>query len=305
VSARLDFATDGQNWPHRSASRFVEAAGLRWHVQDFGSQHSDHDSNQEPILLLHGTAAATHSWRGLAPLLARTHRVVAVDLPGHGFTERLPHAPNSLPNMARATAQVLAALNVAPGAAIGHSAGAAILIRMAADGALPAATTLIGLNAALMPYGGFPGRLLMPLARGLAGSPLLTRVFAWRAADLSSVERVLTSTGSKIEKDGLELYATLFRNAGHVAAAMDMMAHWDLDGMPRLIAELRHRLVLVACGGDQAVRAEDAFDIQKRAPAVHVEFVRGLGHLAHEEQPVTIAAVVEKHLNRAAVPSSA
>ncbi len=294
MSARLDFATDGLDWPHRTASRFVEAAGMRWHVQAFGA----HDRRRDPILLVHGTAAATHSWRGLAPLLARDHPVLALDLPGHGFTDRLPGAPNALPNMARATAELLATLNVVPSCAIGHSAGAAILIRMAADGALPTATRLIGINAALMPYGGFPGRLLMPVARTLAASPLLTRVFAWRAADLSSVERVLTSTGSVIDKEGLELYATLFRNPGHVAAAMDMMAHWTLDDMPRLIAGLRQRLVLIACGGDQAVRAEDAFEIQKRAPDVRVAFMRGLGHLGHEEQPSAIAAVVEKHMSR-------
>jgi magnesium chelatase accessory protein len=297
VTARLDFATDGLGWPHRSASRFVEAAGMRWHVQEFGAR----DRRRDPILLVHGTAAATHSWRGLAPMLARDHPVLTLDLPGHGFTDRLPGAPNSLPNMARATAELLRTLNVAPSCAIGHSAGAAILIRMAADGALPVATPLVGINAALMPYGGFPGRLLMPVARTLAASPLLTRVFAWRAADLSSVERVLTSTGSTLDKDGLELYATLFRNPGHVAAAMDMMANWDLDDMPRLIAGLRHRLVLIACGGDQAVRAEDAFEIQKHAPAVRVEFVRGLGHLGHEEQPATIAGVLETHVAGAVV----
>jgi magnesium chelatase accessory protein len=294
MTERLDFATDGRTWPHRDASRFVEAAGVRWHIQEFGQQFGRRD----PVLLLHGTAASTHSWRGLAPLLARHHPVLALDLPGHGFTGRLPGQPNSLPNMARATAELLRALKIMPTCAIGHSAGGAILIRMAADGALPPTTQLIGINAALLPYGGFPGRLLMPLARTLAASPLLTRVFAWRANDPSSVERVLTSTGSKIEKDGIELYATLFRNSGHVAAAMDMMAHWDLDDMPRTIAHLRQHLLLIACGGDQAVRAEDAFEIQKRAPAVQVEFVRGLGHLAHEEQSATIAAVLEKHLSR-------
>ena len=39
------------------------------------------------LLLLHGSGAATHSWRDLAPLLARDFRVIAPDLPGHGFTE--------------------------------------------------------------------------------------------------------------------------------------------------------------------------------------------------------------------------
>ena len=69
----------GRDWPNRAASRTVRAAGLNWHVQVMGSG---------PVLLLaHGTGAATHSWRGLAPLLAQHFTVVAPDLPGHGYTE--------------------------------------------------------------------------------------------------------------------------------------------------------------------------------------------------------------------------
>ena len=74
----LDWDRDGQNWPHRQASRFVEAGGIRWHVQIMG---------QGPVmLLLHGTGAASHSWRDIMPLLAAQFTVVVPDLPGHGFT---------------------------------------------------------------------------------------------------------------------------------------------------------------------------------------------------------------------------
>ncbi len=52
---RPDWAVEGRDWPHREASRFVEAAGLRWHVQEFGSPDAP------TLLLLHGTGAATHS----------------------------------------------------------------------------------------------------------------------------------------------------------------------------------------------------------------------------------------------------
>ncbi len=60
---RLRLDRDGKDWPLRDTSRFVEAGGLRWHVQMLG---------RGPVLLLvHGAAAATHSWRDLAPMLAR------------------------------------------------------------------------------------------------------------------------------------------------------------------------------------------------------------------------------------------
>ena len=56
----------------------VSAGGLNWNVVEAG---------QGPVVLLvHGTAASVHSWRDVIPLLATTHRVIAMDLPGHGGT---------------------------------------------------------------------------------------------------------------------------------------------------------------------------------------------------------------------------
>ncbi len=78
--------------PTVNASRFVEAAGIRWHVQRMGEG--------PPLLLIHGTGAATHSWRALLPLLAQHFDVIAPDLPGHGFTQSPPSHRLSLPGMA-------------------------------------------------------------------------------------------------------------------------------------------------------------------------------------------------------------
>ena len=60
---------EGRDWPNREASRFVMAGGLRWHVQVAG-QGPD-------LVLVHGTAAATHSWRDVLPLLAKRRNVTS------------------------------------------------------------------------------------------------------------------------------------------------------------------------------------------------------------------------------------
>ena len=284
MTERLDWDTDGGDWPNRNASQFVRAGGIRWHVQTFG--------RGPPLLLIHGTAASTHSWRLLAPLLARTHSVLACDLPGHGFTDSLPGRVLSLSTMAKAVSELLQAMDFEPDWAIGHSAGAAILIRMCRDGGLKPSGGIIGLNAALQPFGGVSGRLFSPLARLLAASPLVAKLCNWRAGDVAAVDRVITGTGSKLDPTGLELYARLFRNPVHVAAALNMMANWNLDSMADDIAHLQYRLLLVACSGDLAVPAESAFQIRDHAAAVTVELVRGLGHLAHEEQPDVVAALL-------------
>ena len=87
-----DWDEDGRDWPNREASRVVSAGGLRWHVQVLGTGPT--------LLLVHGTGAATHSWRDLAPRLARRFTIVAPDLPGHGFTSSPGDDRMSMPAMA-------------------------------------------------------------------------------------------------------------------------------------------------------------------------------------------------------------
>src|ERR1700761_4206969 len=135
---------DGLGWPNRSASTFVKAAGVHWHVQRMGEG--------PPLLLIHGTGASTHSWRGLIPLLAPQFDVIAPDLPGHGFTSSPPSHRLSLPGMAADVSRVAGTTGVQPDIPVGPPAGAAILARMCLDGTMPP-RLLVSLNGAFMPFG--------------------------------------------------------------------------------------------------------------------------------------------------------
>lgn len=280
MTERLDWERDGSDWPNRNASRFVTAGGLRWHVQQMGSGPA--------VLLLHGTGAATHSWRGLAPMLAPHFSVVAPDLPGHGFTEAPPRRQLSLPGMAAAVTALLHAIAVVPALAVGHSAGAAILARMCLDGVI-APQHLVSVNGALLPLGGMPGRLFSPIAKLLALNPLVPRLFAWRASDHAAVERLISGTGSTIEPQGVELYRRLVSNPGHAAAALGMMANWDLRPLEHDLPRLKTPLVLVSGSRDRTLPPSEVERVRALLPAAKVISLPGLGHLAHEEQPRTIA----------------
>jgi magnesium chelatase accessory protein len=281
--ARPDWTRDGLDWPNRAASRFVEAGGLRWHVQIMG---------RGPVLLLvHGTAASTHSWRDLLPLLARHFTVVAPDLPGHGFTSVPPAHRLTLPGMARALAALVGALDVAPALAVGHSAGAAILLRMTLDGAI-APRAVIGLNAALLPLGDAHAALFSRLARLLAGLPFVPRLFAWQASRRAVAERLLTDTGSRVDRRGVDLYARLFRYPSHIGSALRMMANWDLQPLLRDLSHLAVPLLLVVGMEDRAIPPHQARQVQDRLPAARILRLQGLGHLAHEEDPARVAQLI-------------
>jgi len=286
----LNWDRDGLDWPNRAASKFVPAGGLRWHVEDMGSG---------PVaLLLHGTGASTHSWRKFAPILAQRFRVIAIDLPGHGFSEWPPRTSHlTLPHMAQAIAALLNVLHVKPEIGIGHSAGAAILCRMALDHRIEP-KAIISLNGAFMPFGGPASQFFGGIAKLLFLNPFVPRFFTWHAYDNKTVSRLITGTGSEIDAEGLALYAKLFRNPSHVAAALGMMANWDLDTLSRELPKLKTKLTLIAANKDKAVPPDVAFKVQDLVPGSKVILLRNLGHLAHEEKPGEVAEFVFSEASR-------
>lgn len=283
MSGELDWERDGRTWPNRETSSRVRANGLLWHVQSSG---------EGPILLLlHGTGASTHSWRDLAPALARHFTVVAPDLPGHAFTSAPPARRLSLAGMAADVKALLEALGASPALAAGHSAGAAILCRLALDGGI-APKGIVSLNGALLGFGGLAGRVFSPLAKVLAANPLTPRFLVSTMSGRRSVERLLAETGSTIDERGIALYTRLVESPVHVGAALGMMANWDLAGLERDLPRLRVPLFQIVGGNDRSIPPSAAYRVRTLVPGATVDERRGLGHLAHEERPEETAELV-------------
>lgn len=290
-----DWEREGLDWPNREASQFVQASGLRWHVQIMG---------QGPVLLLvHGTGSATHSWRDLAPRLAERFTVVAPDLPGHGFTQSPPKAAGlSLPGMAGGLAALLGVLGIKPDLAVGHSAGAAILARLCLDGPM-SPRALVSLNGALLPLHGLASAWFAPAARIFASNPLLIRVFAWRAQEPNAVEQLFATTGSALDPDGIRYYSRLISTPSHVASTLGMMANWDLMPIKRDLPGLRTPLVLVSAERDATIRPADALEVGALVPGSEVIDMPDVGHLAHEERPDRVAELIGEIARRFALAS--
>ena len=282
---------DGRDWPNRESSQFVEAGGLQWHVQRLG---------QGPcLLLLHGTAAATHSWRDLAPLLAPHFTLIAPDLPGHGFTSSLPPRRVSLVRFSEALQALLKKLQLSPDVVLGHSAGAAIALRMALDGSI-APRAIFSLNGALLPLGDEHAAFFTRAARVMVGLPFVSKLCAWRASKQEVAAKLLRDAGSDIGPRGVELYTRLFGYPGHIRAALMMMAQWELRPLLRDLPRLTPSLFLLVGSRDRAVPPMQARRIQAILPAARIITLEGLGHLAHEEAPTRVADTLIKEWSRLA-----
>lgn len=83
-----------------------------------------------PIVLVHCFTCSIDWWDGMIPLLAREHRVIAIDLLGHGGSEK-PTSSYSIPEQADLVAAALGRLGVREAEVVGHSLGGPVSIALA------------------------------------------------------------------------------------------------------------------------------------------------------------------------------
>lgn len=284
-----DWRAHGSSWPLHETSEFRQVGRFVWHVQRTGSGPT--------MLLLHGTGAGTHSWAPLIKRLQDAFSLIAVDLPGHGFTVTPRGFTPSLPNMARALNELLKDLDLVPDIVVGHSAGAAIAIHMAATQADPA-KMLFSINGALKPFPGLM-RLIAPVTAKAAAFGGVASYFVSRnASGVSRVRNLVKSIGSDPDQVDIAPYSILLQSRGHIQGALQMMAHWDLSTILRDCRRLEMPISFIVGGSDQAVPPRVSEHAAGQAQRGTYLELPGLGHLAHEEAPDKVAALIRQNWDR-------
>jgi magnesium chelatase accessory protein len=276
----MDWQAHRHDWPHAELSWFVEAGGVRWHVQQAGHQGPQ-------VLLIHGTGASGHTWRDLLWPLAANAKVLSVDLPGHGFSSLAAGQGMSMSGMAVSLNALMQKLKVAVDICIGHSAGAAIAARMVVDHSLTP-QALIGINPAWLPLPGLAGLLFPPTAKLLALTSYVPQWFAKQASSPGMLDKLLESTGSVLDDQGKSLYAKLVADPEHAQGALKMMAAWDLTVGSSMLRQLRCPVHILAGENDRAVPTAQAQQALALLSNGHLERWAGYGHLVHEEAPLKV-----------------
>lgn len=273
---------DAKNWPLTQHSRRVLCRPHRWHVQEHG--HGD------TILLIHGAGGATQSFRHLFPLLAQDHHVVAIDLPGQGFTQLGAQQRCGLDHMAEDLLALIRQESWTPDRIVAHSAGVAIALRLCELGLRPR-NGIVGINAALGNFKGVAGWLFPIMAKTLAATPFSASLFA-ATTTRNSVRNLINGTGSHLQSEGLDLYYRLARDRGHVDGTLSMMAQWSLDGLLQRLGQIHTTIHLVTGLNDKAVPPQVSRDAVAKLSHGYLTEIPDLGHLAHEEDAQKIADLI-------------
>lgn len=281
----LDWGRDGPHWPGAHQSRFVDAAGVRWHVREAAGPTA-----QAPLaLLIHGAGGAGVTFDPLIAVLAAHFQILAPDLPGHGFSGAAGASRMSTTALSAALARLLEHMGASPSLVIGHSAGSALLGRMLLDGQLEP-RLFVGLGAALKPLPGAAGVVGPAMAKMLTLNPAAPWLLSAAALNSTAADGLLRAVEPNPSAAQRRIYARLLSSPGHVAGTLALLAAWDPGPVWTALPSLETPLLLLHGGADGAIPSREASLAAERAPLARAEILPGLGHLAHELRPDLIGA---------------
>ena len=275
-------------------------------IEIHGEQIAVRDEGQgEALLLIHGMAGSSQTWRGILPQLAKKYRVIAPDLLGHGQSSK-PRTDYSLGAFAVGLRDLLDELGVESATVIGHSLGGGIamqflyqhpdycrrLVLISSGGLGPEVGLILRLLAA-------PGaELILPV---IAPSPVL------RAGN--SVRSWLSSLGLQSPR-GAEIwnaYSSFSDRQTRDAFLRTLRSVVDYRGqsvsaLNRL--KLREGLPTLAIWGEQdaIIPVEHAYSAHKARPDSRLEVLPGVGHFAQVEAPIEVADLIDDFISTTVGP---
>jgi pimeloyl-ACP methyl ester carboxylesterase len=118
LAAPVSKNTTNQTSSAVAESKFATLDGVRVHYVNYGK-------GDKAIVLIHGWTMSVDNWRDQIPDLAKRHRVIAIDLPGHGQSDK-PKLTYSMEYLARAVDAVIQDAKVKRAVLVGHSMGTPI-----------------------------------------------------------------------------------------------------------------------------------------------------------------------------------
>jgi len=245
-----------------------------------------------PIVLIHGFGAALDWWDAIAPELARDHRVIRLDLIGHGGTEA-PASGYSIERQAALAKAVLDKLGVGRLAVVGHSMGGEVATAFTALD--PARVEhLVLIDSPPKPETTFD------LMTRLGLTPIIGQAL-WRLRTGTMLRQALAQgfapgfpVPEKFVADLWQLTYTVFHNAHD-----DSLAYVTAEGTPERLAVLHPVPPLLVIFGtrDQLISPTSA-KLFESVPGASVVMVDGAGHSPMVEAPERTLALIRDFLAR-------
>lgn len=296
LSVRLDLPAGevAAKYSNRD-SRWADVEGMRVHYRDRGEGPA--------LLLLHGSNASLHTWEPWVAGLRGEHRVVTVDLPGHGLTGPRPGDDGRGYGIGELVAFVH------------HFAGAVALDRFTVGGnslggwvaweyAVVHPDRVEGLI--LVDAAGYPMETPDSLGFRILMTPGLREVTRWVSPRSVFETSIAESYGdpSRVTADLVDRYYELNLREGNRGATVARFAGPVERLEPERIATIRVPTLVLWGADDRLIPRTFADRFGRDIPGAVVRVYPGLGHVPMEEAPERTLPDVRAFLASAPVPAS-
>ena len=272
-----------------SAPAVLDVAGRATRVRVQG------DPAHPPLLLLHGIGRSLEDWGPQFSRLSGTYRVIALDVPGFGFSARLPE-PTTLEALTRGVIETLdvlgehRALHVA-----GNSLGGALAIQLLLLDPERVASLVLANSAGFGAEVALPLRLLSVPVLGDIVVRLTSRTSARMTERLSFADPAL-ATAARVDHalaiaDQPGTGAVLLETTRELATLSGVKHDWREALITA--AAVHRRPTLVVWGDRDRVLAPHHLEAARRAfPHAETEMFAGIGHMPQIECPDDFASRV-------------
>lgn len=288
---------------HSEASRVTERRDTQHLEVDVGDDlvlHASDTGTGPPLLLLHGFTGSSETWAPLTPAFVAAHRVIAIDLPGHGRSSA-PASPRrySLASFGDDLARVLDVFSVERVAIMGYSMGGRAALRFAL--AYPerlAALILESTSAGIVDPDLRRERIAADtaLAERIERDGIEAFVDEWERLPLWESQKSLPDVAREVLRkqrlsNRADALANSLRGAG---AGTDTPVHDELG-------QIRSPALVIAGALDPRY-VEIAANLARSIPNASTFIVPDAGHAVHVERPEALADATVSFLR--GVPSS-
>lgn len=259
-----------------TTGRIVDVDGVEVFVEDRGKG--------DAIVLIHGFGGSTFTFRHLMEPLAQEHRVVSLDLPGFGWSDRNPEVDMGHDAQADRVARLLQLLDISSALVVGHSMGGGVAQRLAVrhPEAVRGLVLLSSVDAGDGERWRRGQRRATPLLRLIAlGSRLTPWLFH---ASLRRGLRSMVADPSVVDDAMVAGYAAPLARPG-TTECLDAMFRAVLDQDPCPVSEIRCPVLVISGDRDTVIKHEVGLKLAKDIPGARLVEVSGMGHLGADELP--------------------
>ena len=271
----------------REHQRWLRVDGRRVNLVDMGEGPA--------VVFVHGLGSNWQAWLENIPHVAAEHRVVAVDLPGFGFSE-MPREKISIEVYARSVAAVMEQAGIEAATIVGNSMGGFVGAEMAI--ALPERVErLVLVSAAVFwneQWRARPLVLLDRVARAYGARLAAQWEFAW-PRDRLRLPALAWAGVRHPRKIPLDLAYEIMRGSGADGFSDALGALWDYK-LREHLPEIEAPTLIVWGSHDPLVRLQHAFELERLIEHSRVIVFPDTGHEAMFERPARFNALLDAFL---------